>query len=175
MLLLIGGGWLLSGGQKGDVVAEVRADIIPAEGAQTSYGVALSLHNTARFIGYYHAVALTPEQQKTMRGALLPLKAPCCDDNPMATCCCPCNLARAVWGLSGYLVAEKNYSVAQVREAALQWLRFIHSDYYVIQEMGNRGIDPALHGLFHENPCYVGECELPFIDGGCGGMGELRT
>ena len=171
LVLLIGGGWLLSRGQK-DVVVEIRAEIIPREGAQTSYGIPLSLNNTRRFIDYYNVAALTPEQENTMRDALLPLKAPCCDDNSMATCCCPCNLAKAVWGLSGYLVAEKNYRVEEVGEAALQWLRFIHSDYYVIQEMRNRGIDPALYGLFHEDPCYVGECELPFKDGGCGGMGE---
>lgn len=192
VLLLIGAGWLFN--QRlgvttdtpravapeqlletpEDVVAEIRAEIIPVEGAQPSYGIPLSLNKTQRFIDYYNAAALTPEQEKTMRDALLPLKAPCCDDNSMATCCCPCNLAKAVWGLSGYLVAEKKYGVEQVREAALEWLRFIHSDYYVIQEMRNRGIDPALHGLLHENPCYVGECELPFKDGGCGGMGELR-
>lgn len=173
LLLLIGGGWLLSRGQERDIVAEIRAEIIPVEGAQTPYGIPLSLDNTPRFIDYYNTAALTPEQENTMRDALLPLRAPCCDDNSMATCCCPCNLAKAVWGLSGYLATEKNYDAEQVREAALQWLRFIHSDYYVIQEMRNRRIDPRSHGLSHENPCYVGECELPFRDGGCGGMGEL--
>lgn len=174
VFLLIGGSWLLSKGQREDIVTQIRAEIIPAEGAETSYGIPLSLHNTQQFLDYYNVAALTPEQERTMRNALLPLRAPCCDDNSMATCCCPCNLAKAVWGLSGYLVAEKRYGVEHVRKAALQWLRFIYSDYYVIQEMRNRGIDPALHGLFHENPCYVGECELPFRDGGCGGMGELK-
>jgi len=109
-----------------------------------------------------------------MREALLPLKAPCCDDNSMATCCCPCNLAQSVWGLSSYLIAEEDYGVEQVRESALQWLRFIHSDYYVMQELGNRGVDPGRYGLTYEAPCYTGKCELPFVDGGCGGMAELR-
>jgi len=196
VLLLVSVGWLLGQNRKpastvatdmptavapegsrkttGNVVAEITAEIIPAEGTETSYGIPLSLHNTRRFLDYYSAAALTPEQDKAMRDALLPLRAPCCDDNSMATCCCPCNLAKAVWGLSGYLVAEKAYRVEQVREAALEWLRFIHSDYYIIQEMKNRGIDPALYGLHHENPCYVGKCELPFREGGCGGMAELR-
>jgi len=154
--------------------AEIAAEVIPQEGAPTPYGVSLSLNNTRRFIDYYHAVTLTPEQESTMRNALLPLKAPCCDDKSMATCCCPCNLAKSVWGLSNYLIVEKNYDVDQVRESALQWLRFIHSDYYVIQELSNRGIDPGMYGLSHENACYVDECELPFVNGGCGGMGELR-
>lgn len=154
--------------------AEIAAEVIPQEGAPTSYGVSLSLNNTRRFIDYYNAVTLTPEQQSTMRNALLPLKAPCCDDYSVETCCCPCNAAKSVWGLSNYLIVEKNYDVDQVRESALQWLRFIHSDYYVIQELSNRGIDPGMYGLSHENACYVGKCELPFVDGGCGGMGELK-
>ncbi len=175
-VLLIGGGWLLNQRQQTSSVtpAEVAAEIIPQEGDPTAYGVSLSLDNTQQFIDYHEAAALTPEQESIMRNALLPLKAPCCDDNPMSTCCCPCNLARSVWGLSSYLIVEKNYGADQVRESALQWLRFIHSDYYVIQELRNRGIDPGTYGLSHENPCYVGECELPFVGGGCGGMGELR-
>ncbi len=174
--LLIGGSWLLSQRQQTNSVtpAEIAAEIIPQEGDQTSYGVSLSLNNTQRFIDYYNAVTLTPEQESTMRNALLPLKAPCCDDRSMATCCCPCNLAKSVWGLLSYLIVDKNYDVDQGRESALQWLRFIHSDYYVIQELRNRGIDPGTYGLSHENPCYVGECELPFVDGGCAGMGELK-
>ena len=173
--LLIGGSWLLSQRQQAGSVTpmEIAAEIIPQEGDQTSYGISLSLNNTQRFIDYYNETTLTSEQKSTMRNALFPLKAPCCDDNSMATCCCPCNLAKSVWGLSSYLIVEKNYGVDQVRESALQWLRFIHSDYYVIQELKNRGTDPAMYGLSHENACYVGECELPFVDGGCGGMGDL--
>ena len=173
VLLLIGGGWPL-GGQGGDVVAEVRAEIIPFEGAQTPYGIPLSLDNTRQFLDYHRTAALTPAQQQMVDDALLPLRAPCCDDNSMATCCCPCNLAQGVWGLSGYLVAEKGYGAVQVRESALEWLRFIHSDYYVMEELRDRGIDPARHGLFHEDACYAGACELPFTEGGCGGMGELK-
>lgn len=176
LALFIGGGWLLNQRQQAGSVtpAEIAAEIIPQEGDQTSYGVSLSLNNTQRFIDYYNAVTLTPEQESTMRNALLPLKAPCCDDNPMATCCCPCNLAKSVWGLSSYLILEKNYDADRVRESALQWLRFTYSNYYVIQELKNRGIDPGTYGLSHENPCYVGKCELPFVDAGCGGMRELK-
>ncbi len=175
-VLLIGGGWLLNQRQQTSSVtpAEVAAEIIPQEGDPTAYGVSLSLDNTQQFIDYHEAAALTPEQESIMRNALLPLKAPCCDDNPMSTCCCPCNLAKSVWGLSSYLIVEEGYEVEQVRESALQWLRFIHSDYYVMQELKNRGVNPGRYGLSYEAPCYTGKCELPFVDGGCGGMGELR-
>ena len=176
LVLLVGGIWLLDRRQQIDFVTPevIAAEIIPHAGDSTAHGIPLSLENTQQFIDYYNTVTLTPDQKQIMRDALLPLKAPCCDDNSMATCCCPCNLARSVWGLSSYLIVEKNYGADQVRESALQWLRFIHSDYYVIRELRNRGIDPGTYGLSHENPCYVGECELPFVGGGCGGMGELR-
>ncbi len=176
-LVLAGGGvWLFSQRQKASPVtpAEIEAEIIPQEGEQTSYGIALSLENTQLFLDYYHTASLTSQQEAIMRNALLPLKAPCCDDNSMATCCCPCNLAKSVWGLSSYLIVEKEYDASQVREAALQWLRFIHSNYYVVQELRNRGVDPGTYGLSYEDSCYAGLCELPFVDGGCGGMEALR-
>jgi len=176
LVLLIGGGWLFGQRKKARLVtpAEIEAEIIPKQGNQTSYGLALSLNNTRRFIDYYNTATLTARQKAMMQEALLPLKAPCCDDNSMTTCCCPCNLAKSVWGLSSYLIVEEKYGVDQVGEAALEWLRFIHSNYYVVQELRNRGVDPGTYGLSHENPCYAGLCELPFVDGGCGGMEELR-
>jgi hypothetical protein len=79
-----------------------------------------------------------------------------------------------VWGLSSYLIVEENYGVEQVTESALEWLRFIQPDYYVIQELRNRGVDPAQYGLSWENPCYAGQCGLPFGEHGCGGMGDLE-
>ena len=177
LTLLVGGLWLLNNQRQPANAAtpeEVAAEIIPQKDSPTTYGIPLSLDNTQQFIDYYNATTLTPEQESIMREALFPLKAPCCDDNSMATCCCPCNLAKSVWGLSSYLIVEKNYGVEQIRESALQWLRFIHSDYYVMQELRNRGVDPGRYGLTYEAPCYTGKCELPFVDGGCGGMAELR-
>ena len=94
---------LISGGcsqrqQAGTITPEeVAAEIIPREDDETSYGLPLSLNNTQQLINYYNAIRLTPAQKSIMQDALLPLKAPCCDDNSMATCCCPCNLAKSVW------------------------------------------------------------------------------
>ncbi len=176
LALVVGGGWLLSQRQQVSAAtpAEVAAEIIPQEADSTTYDIPLSLDNTQQFIDYYEAAALTAEQESIKEDALLPLKAPCCDDNSMATCCCPCNLAKSVWGLSSYLIVEENYGVEQVRESTLEWLRFIHSDYYVGQELGNRGVNPDKYGLPHGDACYTGRCELTFADDGCGGMGELR-
>jgi len=188
LTLLIGGG-CSQGQQAGTTTPEevattpekvattpekVAAEIIPQEGDETSYGLPLSLNNTQQLVNYYNAIRLTSAQKSLMQDALLPLKAPCCDDKSMSTCCCPCNLAKSVWGLSSYLIVEKNYDTDQVRESALEWLHFIHNNYYIIQELKSRGVDPATYGLSHENPCYVGKCELPFMEGGCGGMGDLK-
>jgi hypothetical protein len=170
------GGWLLAQRQPASAATpeEVRAEIVPQEGDPTAYDLPLSLDNTQRFIDYYEMTSLTPEQERIMEDALLPLKAPCCDDNPMSTCCCDCNLAKSVWGLSGYLAAEKGFGAEQVQESALQWLRFIHSDYYVGQELANRGVNPDKYDLPRGDSCYTGRCELPFGGAGCGGMGVLR-
>ena len=176
LVIIVGGIWLLKRRQPVDAAtpAEVAAEIIPHEGEPTAYGIPLSLDNAQRFIDYYETATLTAEQESIKEDALLPLKAPCCDDNPMSTCCCPCNLAKSVWGLSSYLIVEEKYDVEQVRESALQWLRFIQSDYYVGQELKNKGVNPDKYGLPHGDACYTGRCELPFVDDGCGGMGALK-
>jgi hypothetical protein len=174
--ILAAGAWLVAQRQPASAATpeEVRAEIIPQAGDSTAYGLLLSLDNTQRFIDYYETSSLTAEQERTMEDALLPLKAPCCDDNPMSTCCCDCNLAKSVWGLSSYLIAEEDLGADAVQASALQWLRFIHSDYYVGQELADRGVNPAQYGLPQGDSCYTGRCELPFGQSGCGGMGVLR-
>lgn len=106
------------------------------------------------FIGYYHSIELTPEQEAVKKQALTQLAAPCCSDNSAYTCCCPCNMAKSVWGLSNYLIAEKGYDADQVKEAAERWFAFINP----------KG--------FSGDVCYRGRCNLPWAEGGCGGMGE---
>ena len=111
---------------------------------------------TRTFIGYYHSIALTREQESLKARALNSIPAPCCSDKPMRTCCCDCNLAKAVWGMSNYAVAKLGYSEARLRDKVLEWLAFINP------------------GGFTGNSCYTGRCGLPFDDNGCGGMEESR-
>jgi len=111
---------------------------------------------TRTFIGYYHSIRLTREQEIVKARALNSIPAPCCSDKPMRTCCCDCNLAKAVWGMSNYAVAKLGYSEAQLREKVLQWLAFINP------------------GGFTGDSCYTGRCGLPFDNNGCGGMEESR-
>ena len=109
---------------------------------------------TEEFIGYYHSIQLTAEQEKVKNDALSKIPAPCCSEFTQATCCCPCNLAKSVWGLSNYLIVKQHYDANQVRETALEWIHFINKDG------------------FDGNSCKTGRCPVPFNESGCGGMNE---
>jgi hypothetical protein len=163
-----------------DPAVRIWSEIIPEEGTATSYGISLSLENTQQFIDWYNSIELSTEEQAIRDMALSSQVAPCCDEYPMSTCCCECNLSRSVWGLSAYLITEKDYGVNQVQEAASQWLHFIRPDYYVGSELAEEGIDPGLWGFTTESSCFAGNCDRPFYTetssshlGGCGGMEEL--
>lgn len=163
-----------------DPAMRIWNEIIPEQGTETSYNISLSLNNTQQFIDWYNSIELSAEQQLIRDAALSPIPAPCCDKYPMTTCCCPCNLARSVWGLSAYLIAEKGYGADQVREATSQWLHFIRPDYYVASELKAEGITPGLYGFSTEGTCFTDHCDRQFYAetpsnhlGGCAGMEEL--
>lgn len=109
---------------------------------------------TKEFIGYYHAIQLTPEQKKIKEQALGSIPAPCCKDFSALTCCCPCNFAKSLWGLSNYLIVKQHYDVAQLKKAAIAWINFTHSNGYA------------------GDGCNKGRCNLPTSADGCGGMDE---
>jgi len=112
---------------------------------------------TERFIAYYQSIRLTPEQERVKVEALASIPAPCCSNNPLATCCCPCNMAKAAWGLSAWLITEKGYGVAQVQQAARDWLA------------------AANPGGFSGDSCYSGGCTRPIRENGCGGMDQGKV
>ncbi len=109
---------------------------------------------TRTFIGYYRSIQLNPRQKMIMDEALGSIPAPCCKNFSARTCCCPCNFAKSLWGLSNYLIAKQHYNVAQVRKAATQWISFTHSSG------------------FAGDACQKGRCQLPTSKDGCGGMNE---
>jgi len=109
-----------------------------------------------RFMGYHRSIQLTPEQEATKRAALEAIPAPCCSNFSAATCCCECNLARTIWGLSNFLIAEKGFGVERVRDAVNAWIA---------------ALDPS---GFPGDSCFKGGCGRPFEEGGCGGMHESQ-
>ncbi len=107
---------------------------------------------TLEFIGYNDSIRLTPEQEAIKKKALTAIPAPCCSDNTVYTCCCPCNMAKTWWGLANHLIANEGYDAEQVQAAVEEWIEFI----------GPEG--------FSGNSCYTGGCMRPFHRNGCGGM-----
>ena len=107
-------------------------------------------------MGHYEAIKLTPEQEKIRREALGPVPAACCSNFSMATCCCECNLSRSLWGLSKYLIVEKEADALQVRDAVTKWIAVLNPEGY------------------EGNTCNTGRCNLPFDKDGCGGMNKHR-
>ena len=110
-----------------------------------------------RFIDYSNSIRLTPAQERIKKEALEAIPAPCCSEYTMATCCCPCNLAKSAWGLSNYLIAKKGANAGEVRAAVERWLRFSNP------------------GGFTGNACFKGGCQRPFAKNGCGGMDQTRV
>ncbi|MEW5825734.1 MAG: hypothetical protein AB1778_02800 [Candidatus Bipolaricaulota bacterium] len=155
---------------------EIRNEIIPVEGTETSYGIPLSLTSLPQFIAWWTTKVPQVENEADYGWALGSLVAPCCDDNPVFHCCCEggpgqaCNLIRSAKGLAAHLFLDLEYSADEVRESVYEWLRFARPDYYVAAELATRGENPAAYGLTTQGSCYRGLCNTPISQGGCGGM-----
>lgn len=109
---------------------------------------------TQEFIDYNSSIALSEDEEEVKRSALEAIPAPCCSDNSAYVCCCPCNMAKTIWGLSNHMVADLDCSAEEVREAVGRWVKFINP------------------GGFSGDSCYTGGCQRAFSDNGCGGMDE---
>ena len=129
----------------------------PVAAARTDVMFTGKRDETERFIAYYQSIRLSPEQERVKVEALASIPAPCCSENPLATCCCPCNMAKAAWGLSAWLISEKSYDVGQVRQAAKDWLA------------------AANPGGFSGDACSNGGCGRPIRENGCGGMDQRQV
>jgi len=111
---------------------------------------------TKEFMGYDDSISLAPEQQKVKKAVLSGIPAPCCKKFSAATCCCPCNMAKSIWGLSNFMLARHNASAAELKTAVEGWIRVIN---------------PA---GFSGDACFKGGCERPFAKNGCAGMDHER-
>jgi hypothetical protein len=110
---------------------------------------------SAEFVGYNRSIVLTAAQQSIRDKALSAIPAACCSKFSAATCCCPCNLAKSVWGLSNMMIVREHASVAVVQTAARQWLKFVNAQGFT--------------GDVCDTP---GGCGRNFSNNGCGGMDE---
>ena len=109
-----------------------------------------------QFMAWHEEVRLTAAQERIKKAALEAIPAPCCSDNSAYTCCCPCNISRTIWGLSQYMIAKQDATVAEVQAKVREWIAFI----------GPKG--------FSGSACYSRGCSRPFHADGCGGMSADR-
>ena len=105
------------------------------------------------FIGYSSSIELTPSQKALRDRALERVPAACCSKFTAATCCCPCNLAKTVWGLANHMIVHENADAAQVRSAAREWIASINPKGFT--------------GDVCDSP---GGCARRLSANGCGGM-----
>lgn len=109
------------------------------------------------FISYNDSIVLTATQKAVMNEALSSIPAPCCDHYSIASCCCPCNLAKSTWGLSKSLITKRHADAAAVRATAVAWLQYVNP-----------------HG-YTGDACATGGCNRSFEHNGCGGMNSARV
>ena len=106
---------------------------------------------TLEFIRYAD-MSLAPEQEKIKDDVLSAIPTVCCKKFSMKTCCCPCNMAMTIWGLSNYMLVVKGANAAELKSAVLDWVKFIGPSGYT------------------GDACFKGGCNRPFSRNGCGGM-----
>ncbi len=119
------------------------------------------------FMNKNREITLTPEQEKVRLVALdgkdgqgnPTVPAPCCADKTAATCCCQCNLARTIWGLSKSLIVA-GADATEVRETVNAWTNALNPAGYA----GLKRVE--------DSTCYVGGCGKSIRSDGCGGMDE---
>jgi hypothetical protein len=172
-------GLSLAAGPSTGAADQIRAELIPSQGTETTYGIPLSLTSLPQFIAWWTSLVPAAQDRPEYADALKSLVAPCCDDNTAFHCCCEtqpgqaCNLIRSAQGLAAHLVLELGYTTDQVRQNVLQWLEFARPDYYIAADIAARGLNPASYGLTTQGSCYRGLCGDPISQGGCGGMSGL--
>lgn len=161
-----------------ELLAEIRAEIIPEEGTETTYGIPLSLDSLPQFIEWWYTIVPSVEADARYVDALTALVAPCCDDNTAFRCCCEkdgqaCNIIRSGKGLAAHLIQDLDFETEQIRASVLEWFRFARPDYYLAAELDAQGLKPKDYDLTTYGSCYRQMCDVPISQGGCGGMKEL--
>jgi len=161
------------------VLNTLRAEIIPAVGTETPYGRPLTLQSLPWFIHWWYTLVPTAMGDPRFEEALLPLVAPCCDDNTAFSCCCEsdgkaCNVIRSGKGLAAHLILDHDYSAEEIQASVSEWLHFARPDYYLAAALQERDLDPESYDLTTAGSCYRMMCNTPMSQGGCGGMNALN-
>ena len=179
--ILAAAGVAIAGNSAGgdDLLAQIRAEIIPTEGSETPYGIPLSLNSLPQFVDWWYTLVPSVENDPRYVQALSSLVAPCCDDNLAIKCCCEndegqaCNIIRSAKGLAAHLISDYDYDTHTLAASILQWLRYARPDYYLAIALEEAGENPRAYGLTTKGSCYRFMCNTAVSEGGCGGMKKL--
>lgn len=123
-----------------------------SQGSEVAHDFKADREETLKFMKWYDEIELTEEQEAIRFEALDAIPAACCSNFSAATCCCECNMSRAIWGLSKHLIVNEGYDAEQVRAAVTEW-------YQTTNPSG-----------FSGDSCFTGGCMRPMAENGCGGM-----
>lgn len=132
-------------------IAVLTVDSTPSVSGSQRGGREIRLQ-AVEYIRDESSIQLTVKEKAIMDKALTSIAASCCATYSMATCCCPCNLAKSVWGLSKLLIHRNHFTSEQVRLAVSDWLESTNPDGY------------------SGDACFSGGCGRAFDKNGCGGM-----
>lgn len=172
--LLLGAGYYLftyitaeTTGNKNQVVSVLVQPVQSAQPTGHRHEFKGTQEEAQYFMDKNREIVLTPDQEAMFLAALdqkdsqgnPTVPAPCCADKTAATCCCECNLARTIWGLSKSLIVD-GADATEVRMAVLAWT-------YALNPAGYAGLKRV-----EDSTCYVGGCEKSIKSDGCGGMDE---
>ncbi len=134
-----------------EILEEVRAEVIPAEGAATNYGVSFSL------AGYEALVAWKDQYPVDRLWATdyeaLDIVLPCCDvAHPFAdeTKNCTCGHHQALYGLAKKLLTV-GMSGAAVQAEVERWTAYMYPQETLTAEMKRRAVNvPAINQALQE-------------------------
>jgi hypothetical protein len=134
-----------------EILARVRAEVVPAEGSTTDYGPAFDAQGYQTLLAWYKSVRPAPAWADAYEATDITL--PCCaaahahrDESQN----CGCGHHQALYGATKYLL-EIGYSPAQVQAEVNRWKAYMYPKETLAAEMERRAVtDPAIKQALEE-------------------------
>lgn len=134
-----------------EILARVKAEVIPAENTPTRYGVAFNAAGYETMLTWKDRYSVHPSQASDFEA--LNVTLPCCAFNtPSAdeSKNCGCGHHQAVYGLAKKLLAD-GYSRAETQTEIAQWVAYLFPQETMKAEMERRALtDPVINQALQE-------------------------
>ncbi len=133
------------------ILEDLRAELIPAEGSPTTYGPSFSLEGFEILRQWNTLIRPAPEWADDY--ARLDIRLPCCGaihPHRDETQNCGCGHHQAVYGLAKGLL-RSGFRVPETQEEIGRWRAFLFPRETLLEEMARRALlDPALRQALDE-------------------------